>query len=85
MFPQMWVGLNPADPFNKTQVLDFTRWTASWTYDRYSEQKSSYYSLTAGQKYYYEAYHKEGSGDDHFELGVVMPSITGKPTFASLR
>ena len=56
----MYIGLDPnGDPFNMTKILEFGRWVGPWIWTKYSEQTSSEVTLTAGQKYLYQCYHKE--------------------------
>jgi ELWxxDGT repeat protein len=45
-------------------------------YDKYASQKSALITLAAGQSYYIEARHKEGSGNDFVSVGWQLPNGT---------
>lgn len=45
-------------------------------YDKYSSQKSAQIYLEAGRKYYIEARHKEGTGNDFISVGWTLPDGT---------
>jgi len=45
-------------------------------YDDVATQKSGTFTLQAGQKYYLEAYAKEGGGEDHLEVAWSGPGIS---------
>jgi ELWxxDGT repeat protein len=45
-------------------------------YDKYSSQKSALINLQAGHKYYIEARHKEGTGNDFISVGWQLPDGT---------
>jgi hypothetical protein len=45
-------------------------------YDKYTTQKSSQIYLEAGRKYYIEARHKEGNGNDFISVGWQLPDGT---------
>ncbi|HEY0741013.1 MAG TPA: PA14 domain-containing protein [Chryseosolibacter sp.] len=45
-------------------------------YDKYASQKSVQITLQAGQRYYIEARHKEGTGNDFISVGWTLPDGT---------
>jgi ELWxxDGT repeat protein len=45
-------------------------------YDKYPSQKSAQIYLQAGRKYYIEARHKEGNGNDFISVGWTLPDGT---------
>jgi PKD domain/PA14 domain len=51
-------------------------WTYFREWDRFGSQKSRAIRLTAGQRYYIEALHKEGTKNDHLSVGVDFPDGT---------
>ena len=56
--------------------------TGRYQYNRYPSQQSAPVSLTAGQPYYFEARHKQGTGADHLVIawqgpGFARTIITG--------
>jgi hypothetical protein len=63
-----WVGTerrNPDAPENRSDTLPWTMWPTGNTI-----------SLTAGQRYYFEAFMKEGTGGDHLS---VTYKLAGEP------
>ena len=71
------------DPAGAVQIASVTGWTSSREWGKYASQKSSAVSLTAGQRYYIEALHKEGAGGDSIAVrwevpgGVIEEPIPG--------
>lgn len=72
---QLWLSTD-GNPANASIVASVPGWTDSQEWDKYSEQESSSISLTAGQKYYIEVLHKEGTGGDHVAAAWAGPGIT---------
>ncbi|MEM8862004.1 MAG: PKD domain-containing protein [Chloroflexota bacterium] len=66
-------------PNNKTRIAYVNRWTPSLDWDREANQKSAPITLNAGQKYYFEVHHKEGSGGDNMAVGWVKPGESFPP------
>ena len=62
-----------ADPAHKTCIAWSTAATGVREFTRFATQISASVTLTAGQKYYIEALHKEGSGTDHFSVAWQTP------------
>ncbi len=65
-----------ANPANATRIAFVDSWTSSREWGKYSTQQSASVSLTAGQKYYIEVLHKEGSGGDNVAVAWQGPGIT---------
>ncbi|WP_240868858.1 Calx-beta domain-containing protein, partial [Cylindrospermopsis raciborskii] len=63
---------------NKVQIASVGDglWTDSREWNKYSSQKSNAISLQAGQSYYIEIQHLEGSGGDHVAVGWTGPGIS---------
>jgi hypothetical protein len=53
--------------------------TGRYQYNKYTTQQSTTVALTAGQPYYMEARHKEGTGGDHLVIAWQGPGITRQP------
>lgn len=76
---ELWLGTNSLASSRRkvayvTGSVGFRAWTAQ------SNQRSGGQSLVAGRRYYIEALHAEGSGNDHLSVGVQMPgNITEYP------
>jgi hypothetical protein len=51
-------------------------WTNSREWSKYTSQQSATINLTAGQKYYIEVLHKEGSGGDNIAVAWQGPGIS---------
>ncbi|HEX2957470.1 MAG TPA: PA14 domain-containing protein [Chitinispirillaceae bacterium] len=73
---ELWLSTS-TDPAAKTLIASVTGYTGSREWTKYSTQQSTARSLTAGQKYYIEVLHKEGSGGDNVAVGWQGPGITG--------
>jgi hypothetical protein len=66
-----------ADPLAKTLIASVSDWTNSREWTKNASQQSSARTLTAGQKYYIEVLHKNGTMVDHIAVGWQGPGITG--------
>lgn len=53
---------------NKKRIAYFNSWTSRYQWTKFSSQRSKSIYLKAGQRYYIEALHKEGSGGDHLSV-----------------
>ncbi|MFZ9024512.1 MAG: PA14 domain-containing protein, partial [Anaerohalosphaeraceae bacterium] len=72
------LGLSTDDnPANASLIASVPGWTSSRQWYNYPEQQSAAVSLTAGQKYYIEALHKEGQGGDNLAVAWDGPGISG--------
>ena len=60
---------------NKSLAASITGWTGANEWDKYPTQTSTAISLTAGDTYYFEILHVEGSGGDHFTVAWRRPSM----------
>lgn len=65
-----------ANPANATRIAYVNGWTNSKEWNKYSTQQSVSINLVAGQKYYVEVLHKEGSGGDNVAVAWQGPGIT---------
>jgi hypothetical protein len=81
---ELWLSTT-SSPANKVKIASVTGYTNEYQWDKYPSQKSSVKSLVAGQSYYIEALHKEGSGGDSVAVawegpegsGIIQQAITG--------
>jgi len=65
------------DPVNKqAHQLLVTGWTGMTEHNKYIYQSTSFLQLNAGQYYYVEINHKEGSGSEHFAAFWQTPFTT---------
>ncbi|MBO9729776.1 MAG: T9SS type A sorting domain-containing protein [Chitinophaga sp.] len=64
------------NPANSTRIAYVSDWTDSRQWNKYSTQQSAAINLTAGQKYYIEVLHKEGSGGDNVAVSWQGPGLT---------
>lgn len=73
---ELWLssGMNPGQ---KTLIANVTGWAGSRDWNKYASQKSAAITLTAGQRYYVEVLHKEGTGGDNVAVGWLKPGQTG--------
>ena len=60
-------------PENKTMIATTKEWAGPREWEKTPEQKSKKIKLTAGQRYYIEALHKEGGGLDALAVGWQLP------------
>jgi hypothetical protein len=78
----LWLSTDE-NPSNKTRIAYTDQWTNEIEYNKYPSQKSGKIQLTAGQKYYVEALHKEGPGGDNLSVqwqlpdGKIQAPVTG--------
>lgn len=63
-------------PSNTTRIASVSGWTNSREWTKYTTQQSSAINLTAGQKYYIEVLHKEGTGGDNVAVAWQGPGIS---------
>jgi hypothetical protein len=69
---ELWLSTDD-QPANKQLIASVPDWSSSREWNKYGSQKSAAISLTAGQKYYIEALHKEGGGNDNLAVGWSKP------------
>ncbi len=72
---ELWLSTTSL-PQNKVKIASVTGWTNYREWTKYTTQKSVVKYLTAGQKYYIEALHKEQNLADHISVGWQLPSGT---------
>jgi hypothetical protein len=73
---ELWLSTS-ADPAAKSLIASVTGFTSVREWTKYSSQQSAVKALTAGQKYYIEVLHKDGTGNDNCAVGWQGPGITG--------
>ncbi|MBY6070334.1 fibronectin type III domain-containing protein [Marinobacter salsuginis] len=71
---EFWLSPS-ADNTQKQLVAEVPAWTYELVYTKYASQRSSDIQLTAGNRYYFEIIHKEGSGGDHFSVAWERPGL----------
>jgi hypothetical protein len=81
---QLWLSSDES-PANKTMIAFVTGATSLKAWDKYPTQKSALINLVAGRRYYIEALHKEGGGNDHVAVGWQLPDGTFERPISSGR
>lgn len=71
---QLLLG-DDASPANASVIAEVTNWAGPGNWTKFASQTSDPVQLTAGQSYYIEALHKEGSGGDHVQVAWTGPGI----------
>jgi hypothetical protein len=74
-YSELFLSTND-DPANKQRIAYVPGWTRSREWTKYSQQESSNINLVAGQFYYIEATHKEGSGGDNLSVAWSGPGFS---------
>jgi hypothetical protein len=64
------------NPASASRIAYVSGWTNSREWTRYTTQRSTAINLVAGQKYYIEVLHKEGSGGDNVAVAWQGPGIS---------
>ncbi len=64
-----------AEPLLKELRCEVPGWTGDTEYNKYPSQESVPLQLVAGQHYYFEVLHKEGSGGDHVTVRWKGPGM----------
>lgn len=73
---ELWLSTND-QPANKVKIAYVNDWTSPGQYDRFASQQSVSIYLEANRRYYIEALHKEGNGNqDHLSVGWKLPDGT---------
>ncbi|MBN1578831.1 MAG: hypothetical protein JW913_19885 [Chitinispirillaceae bacterium] len=75
-YSELWLSTS-SDPANASRIAYVNGYCDSRQWTKYSSQESSGITLQAGQYYYIEALHKEGSQNDNLAVGWRGPGITG--------
>ncbi len=65
-----------SDPSNRQMIAHVDQWTNSEAWDTFPSQMSAPINLVAGQKYYIEAWSKEGGGGDNLAVAWSGPGIS---------
>ncbi len=74
---ELWLSTDE-NPANASLIAYVPGWTNSQDWTKYTNQQSAAISLTAGQKYYIEALHKEGNGGDNLAVAWQSTGIGRK-------
>lgn len=74
-YSELWLSTND-NPANKVKIASVSGWTAVREWTKYHEQQSHAVTLTAGNKYFIEALHREIGQGDHIEVGWQLPNGT---------
>jgi fibronectin type 3 domain-containing protein len=72
---ELWLSTS-ADPSKKTLIATVPGWSSLREWEKFPQQRSAAITLTAGNKYYIEALHKEGVGGDNLTVGWQLPDGT---------
>ncbi|GAB3526052.1 hypothetical protein GCM10027443_00820 [Pontibacter brevis] len=72
---ELWLSTDE-NPANKRKIASVSGWTTPRQWDKYASQTSAAVWLQAGKKYYIEALHKEGWGNDNLAVGWQLPDGT---------
>jgi hypothetical protein len=75
---RVWLSTD-ADPANKKLVAEVSGSTSALQWTKYASQKSALITLQAGQKYYIEVLHRDGTGGDNLAVGWGGPVIGAGP------
>jgi len=74
---QSWLFLSSDEsPSNKRQIAKVEDYTPLGAWEQQQGQKSEPIRLVGGRRYYIEALHAEGSGNDHLAVGWRLPDGT---------
>lgn len=69
---ELWLSTDQL-PANKRLIASADKYTNVRQWDKFGSQQSAPVALTANQRYYIEALHKEGVGSDHVAVGWQLP------------
>jgi len=72
---ELWLSTDE-NPANKSRIANVSGWTGSREWTKFASQQSTARTLTAGQRYYVEVLHKEGTGGDNIAVGWTGPGIS---------
>ncbi len=70
---ELWLSTS-ADPAGKVKIASVSGWNTPKEWAKYASQKSAPVTLAAGQQYYFEVLHKDGTGGDNLAVGWQLPS-----------
>ena len=71
-YSELWLSTDDTAA-NKVKIASVTGSTGVRAWTTFASQTSAAKTLTAGQRYYIEALHKEGGGNDNLAVGVDFP------------
>lgn len=78
-YSQLWLSSDESRD-NLVPIAYLNGWTKVGQWDKYSTQNSDSVAgplyLIKGKSYFFQAYHKEGSGGDHFAMRWIRPDGT---------
>jgi hypothetical protein len=72
---ELWFSVD-ANPANCDLMAYVPDYTAARQWNKYTEQESAAVRLIAGNRYYMEVLHKEGTGDDHVAVAWQGPYLS---------
>lgn len=72
---ELWLSTD-VDPANKQLIAYQKGWTTPRQWTKYASQQSVPIALSANQRYYIEALHKEAAGGDNVAVGWQLPDGT---------
>ena len=72
---ELWLSTDAATE-NKRRIAWVSGYTPYENYEKYPSQRSAGIYLVKGQRYYFEALHKEADGNDHLSVGWQLPDGT---------
>jgi hypothetical protein len=72
---ELWLSTSD-NPASATRIAYVSGWTNSREWSKYTSQRSAAINLTAGQRYYIEVLHKEGTGGDNVAVAWQGPGIS---------
>jgi beta-mannanase len=81
---ELWLSTNDLQA-NKQKIAYVNGWTFASEWTKYPTQQSAAINLTAGQKYYIEALHKEGGQGDHLAVGWQLPNSSQERPIPGIR
>jgi RHS repeat-associated protein len=64
-------------PANASKICNVDGWTSVTEWNKFTSQKSAVKNLVAGQKYYFQILHKEGTGTNNMAVGWLKPTQSG--------
>ena len=74
---ELWMSTS-TNPASMTLIANVPSWTDSRQWTKFGSQQSASRGLVAGQAYYLEARHKEGSGGDNLSVAWAGPATGGQ-------
>ena len=73
---RLWLSTD-ADPANKKLIAEVNGYTGALEWTKFPAQKSAPITLQAGQKYYIEVLHRDGTGGDNLAVAWGGPAPIG--------